>query len=83
MRQVKLTLTLHCVLQLSSTALARSECELELDQYSSLSQFFTRRLKPNLRPISEGSLVVSPADGTITNSAPLKVGITSPSPLQS
>ena len=53
----------------------RSECELELDQYSSLSQFFTRRLKPNLRPISEGSLVVSPADGTITNSAPLKVRI--------
>jgi len=60
----------------SATGCDRSECELELHQYSSLSQFFTRRLKPNLRPISESSLVVSPADGTITNSAPLKEGCT-------
>merc|ERR1719242_1741447 len=60
----------------SATGCNRSESELELHQYSSLSQFFTRRLKPNLRPISESSLVVSPADGTITNSAPLKDGCT-------
>lgn len=58
------------------TGCNRSECELQLHQYKSLSQFFTRRLKPNIRPVCRTSLVVSPADGTITNSAPLKNGCT-------
>jgi len=59
-----------------ATGCDRSECEYELHQYTSLSQFFTRRLKPDLRPVCRTSLVVSPADGTITNSAPLKDGCT-------
>jgi len=60
----------------AATGCNRSECEFELHNYKSLSQFFTRRLKPNLRPVCRTSLLVSPADGTITNSAPLKNGCT-------
>lgn len=44
----------------------RSEAELELSEYKTISDFFTRRLKPGSRKISEESEVVSPADGTVT-----------------
>ena len=37
-----------------------------LSQYVSLGDFFTRRLKPGMRPICHDSPVVSPADGKIT-----------------
>lgn len=37
-----------------------------LTQYASLGDFFTRRLKPGVRPICPESPVVSPADGKIT-----------------
>lgn len=39
------------------------ECELPLDSYSSLSSFFSRGLRPGLRPLGVG--VVSPADGML------------------
>lgn len=38
----------------------------DLRKYPSLGAFFTRRLKPGVRPISEESDVVSPADGLVT-----------------
>ena len=37
-----------------------------LCQYTSLGDFFTRRLKPGMRPICHESSVVSPADGKVT-----------------
>jgi len=52
-----------------ATGCDRSEAERDIQEYSSLSQWFTRRLRPGLRPISERSALVSPADGTITTSS--------------
>ena len=43
-----------------------SESERPFDEYPSFTEFFTRRLKPGLRPIAPGeSLAVSPVDGTV------------------
>ena len=43
-----------------------SEAEKPLDEYSGFDEFFTRRLRPGLRPIASGpGQVVSPADGTV------------------
>lgn len=52
-----------------ATGCDRSEAERDIGDYSSLSQWFTRRLRPGLRPISERSDLVSPADGTITTAS--------------
>jgi len=52
-----------------ATGCDRSEAERDIRDYSSLSQWFTRRLRPGLRPISERSDLVSPADGTITTAS--------------
>jgi phosphatidylserine decarboxylase len=42
------------------------EAEHPLDRYTSLQDFFTRRLGPGLRPLpADESLVVAPSDGTI------------------
>jgi len=46
-----------------------SEAERDISEYSSLSLWFTRRLRPGVRPISEASELVSPADGTITTAS--------------
>ena len=46
------------------------EIEGPLSQFNSLSEFFTRRLKKGLRPLSEGD-IVSPCDGLITVSSQL------------
>ncbi len=43
-----------------------SESELPPEEYPTFTEFFTRRLKPGLRPIAPGeSLPVSPVDGTV------------------
>ena len=43
------------------------EAETEnLSHYDSLGAFFTRKLKPSVRPINSSSSIVSPADGTST-----------------
>ena len=43
------------------------EAELELRQYTTFAEFFSRRLKPGLRPIDEGErVVVAPVDGTVS-----------------
>jgi phosphatidylserine decarboxylase len=41
--------------------------------YSSFNAFFTREIKEELRPIAD-SLVVSPVDGTVSQSGPVKDG---------
>lgn len=40
------------------------EAQLPLSEYASINAFFTRSLKPGLRPITPGALV-SPVDGTV------------------
>lgn len=44
----------------------------DLGQYKTVSQFFTRRLRCGVRPVCPTSLVVSPADGTLTYSGPVE-----------
>ena len=45
------------------------ECERDLADYPSLDAFFTRKLRPGARPISdEDEAIVSPCDGTIAES---------------
>ncbi len=41
------------------------EAEKDIAEYSSIGEFFTRRLKPGIRPIGEG--IVHPADALITS----------------
>lgn len=48
--------------------------EKPMRSYESLTAFFTRRLRPGLRPV-DGHLV-SPADGRLTNSYPIEGGQT-------
>jgi len=55
-----------------ATGCDRSESEFPLSQYRTLSDYFTRRLRPGVRPISVIGDLVSPADGSITVSSPLK-----------
>lgn len=43
-----------------------SEAEKDIAEYSSLGDFFTRRLKPGLRPVGD-KLIVHPADAVITS----------------
>jgi len=43
-----------------------SESEKPVEEYPTFTEFFTRRLKPGLRPIAPGaSIPVSPVDGTV------------------
>src|SRR5437867_8992819 len=43
-----------------------SEAERDILSYPTFAEFFTRRLKPGLRPIAPGERVlVSPVDGTL------------------
>jgi len=45
----------------------RNEAEFDdLHSYKTVSKFFTRKLKPGLRPIAANSSLVSPADGMVT-----------------
>jgi phosphatidylserine decarboxylase len=38
-----------------------------LDQYKNLKEFFTRKLKPGVRPIDKNYPIVSPVDGRVSN----------------
>lgn len=52
------------------------EAEKALHEYTSLNDFFTRRLKPGIRPISEElSVLVSPVDALITGIGPITGGL--------
>jgi len=46
--------------------------ERDLSKYETLSQFFTRRLRAGVRPISTSSSLVSPSDGKLTYSGPVE-----------
>lgn len=52
-----------------------NDAEKPLEQYASLNDFFTRRLKSGVRPIAqEESIVVSPVDAVITGIGPIHDG---------
>lgn len=51
------------------------EAEKNLQEYRTLNEFFTRKLKPGMRPIhNEAGSLVSPVDGLITFSGEIKSG---------
>ena len=52
--------------------ISTSEAEFELEHYGSLDAFFTRKLKPGLRPIQD--FFVHPVDGKLTQSGEIKDG---------
>lgn len=55
--------------------IAVEEAEKELRHYSTLNEFFTRRLKPGARPIdSDENALVSPVDAMITGCGPIQQG---------
>lgn len=52
------------------------DAERELHEYESLNHFFTRRLKPGLRPIAQGEdLLISPVDALITGMGSIHDGL--------
>ncbi|NEW04415.1 phosphatidylserine decarboxylase [Paenibacillus sp. SYP-B3998] len=52
------------------------DAEKHIKEYTSLNDFFTRRLKPGLRPIHEDTTrVVSPVDAAITGIGDIKDGL--------
>lgn len=52
------------------------DAEKHVKDYKSLNDFFTRRLKPGLRPIHEDETrVVSPVDAMITGIGDIKEGL--------
>jgi len=52
-----------------------TEAELAMDQYPSLNAFFTRRLKPGLRPVDpDADTATSPVDGRISGIGTVKDG---------
>jgi phosphatidylserine decarboxylase len=52
------------------------DAEKSLKSYGSLNDFFTRRLKPGLRPVDSGAAVlVSPVDAKITGIGPVEDGL--------
>jgi phosphatidylserine decarboxylase len=52
------------------------DAEKHITEYASLNDFFTRRLKPGLRPIeSDTNLVLSPVDAAITGMGTIQEGM--------
>jgi len=52
------------------------DAERALHEYETLNDFFTRRLKPGLRPIDEGiDQLISPVDALITGMGPIEDGL--------
>ncbi|SFJ03165.1 phosphatidylserine decarboxylase [Paenibacillus sp. UNC496MF] len=55
--------------------IAVQEAEKQLHEYSTLNEFFTRRLKPGSRPVDDGpDAIVSPVDALITGCGPIRQG---------
>ncbi|BBH24991.1 phosphatidylserine decarboxylase proenzyme [Paenibacillus baekrokdamisoli] len=51
------------------------EAEKRLEEYSTLNEFFTRRLKPGMRIIeADSTALVSPVDALITGAGPITAG---------
>ncbi|NGQ96570.1 phosphatidylserine decarboxylase [Brevibacillus sp. SYP-B805] len=49
--------------------------EKPVEEYKSLKEFFTRRLKPDARPVADGpGVIVSPVDGTISQMGDIQEG---------
>lgn len=46
----------------------------DLESYPSFNAFFTRALKPDARPVAPGDVLVSPADGCISQIGPIAAG---------
>lgn len=46
----------------------------DLESYPSFNAFFTRALKPDARPIADGDVLVSPADGSISQIGAIAAG---------
>lgn len=52
-----------------------SEAEKPLEEYGGLQEFFTRRLRPGLRPVDQtAEAVVAPADGTAVDTGVVSAG---------
>lgn len=52
------------------------DAEKDINQYNSLNEFFTRRLKPGLRPVSDlPDTLVSPVDALITGIGSIEDGL--------
>lgn len=52
------------------------DAEKPVREYASLNDFFTRRLKPGLRPVAQGEgVLVSPVDSLITGIGPIHEGL--------
>jgi len=52
------------------------DAEKAVHEYRSLNEFFSRRLKPGLRPVDPSdSIVVSPVDAAITGMGPIESGL--------
>lgn len=55
--------------------IAVDEAEKPLREYATLNEFFTRRLKPGVRPIDDApGVLISPVDAQITGMGPIKRG---------
>lgn len=52
-----------------------SEAELQLSQYETLNQLFTRKLKPQARPLSSGHFYVHPADSQLVTCGQVSEGL--------
>ncbi|WP_274652584.1 archaetidylserine decarboxylase [Paenibacillus humicola] len=51
------------------------EAEKRLDEYATLNEFFTRRLKPGMRTVdSDPAALISPVDALITGAGPIRTG---------
>ena len=50
------------------------EAEFQWTDYKTLGHFFTRKLKPGIRPICPNAQIVSPADGSMTHFGQFKGG---------
>lgn len=52
------------------------DAERPVGDYQSLNDFFTRRLKPGIRPVDQGAdVLVSPVDSLITGIGPIEEGL--------
>ncbi|UUZ84265.1 archaetidylserine decarboxylase [Paenibacillus sp. P26] len=59
-----------------SYGIRTQDAEKRLHEYESLNDFFTRRLKPGLRPVHEAEgVLVSPVDALITGMGPIREGL--------